>query len=274
MMVVALSGCGQNQNQVLQPQSGTNAFAVLGPPPTADSNIPLSITPSTAKASSTKNRALIYQGPGACEDGCTAAAYEMALRNGFVPTYVGPTALDPKSTDADRAQLFQNVAIWIQPGGKSSDVLQAMTLEMVSALQGFVKNGGGYVGFCAGAFSSTNLVGTTTIPGYNIFPGKTILYVNPNNADILDVTWEGKLRHLYWEGGPYITELPAGQATPIAYYPSGQIAAARSSYGTGKVFITGLHPEAPQFWRDYYGLTDSDGLDYDLADEMISWVTH
>lgn len=43
-------------------------------------------------------------------------------------------------------------------------------------------------------------------------------------------------------------------------------------YGNGKVFITGLHPEAPQSWRTYYGINDSDGLDFDLVDEMISWV--
>ena len=49
-------------------------------------------------------------------------------------------------------------------------------------------------------------------------------------------------------------------------------ATAAAMYGNGKVFITGLHPEAPQSWRTYYGINDSDGLDFDLVDEMISWV--
>ena len=59
----------------------------------------------------------------------------------------------------------------------------------------------------------------------------------------------------------------------IAYYPNHQVAAARATYGKGKVFVTGLHPEAPQDWRDYYHLNDPDGSDEDLAVEMINWVT-
>jgi hypothetical protein len=46
----------------------------------------------------------------------------------------------------------------------------------------------------------------------------------------------------------------------------------RASYGEGRVSVSGVHPEAPQWWRDYYKLQDSDGLDYDLAVGMIRWA--
>ena len=217
-------------------------------------------------------RALVYSGPGACPENCAQAASDMAVRSGLTPVFVGPSDLDPNSTDAEKQALFKDVAVWIQPGGTSSTVLTSMTSTMIDALKNFVSTGGGYVGFCAGAFSATQKDGDSSIDGFNIFPGLSALYQDSNNADIVNVQWEGKSRYVYWEGGPYLSELPAGLAEPIAYYPNGQIAAARSSYGSGKVFIAGFHPEAPQQWRTYYGMNDPDGLDYDLVDEMIQWV--
>jgi glutamine amidotransferase-like uncharacterized protein len=163
--------------------------------------------------------------------------------------------------------------VWIQPGGHSPQVMQAMTAQMVTALQSFVSNGGAYVGFCAGAFSATDWVGTSTYQGFNIFPGYTTVYKSRYQAEIIPILWEGKPRSIYWEGGPYLSEIPHGMAETIATYPTGQIAAARAPFGKGRVFIAGFHPEAPQQWRDYYGLTDPDGLDYDLAQEMITWAT-
>ena len=197
----------------------------------------------------------------------------MAVRSGLTPTYVGPNDLNSSSTDAEKKAFFDQVAVWIQPGGTSTTVLNNMSATEAEALKNFVNQGGGYVGFCAGAFSATQKVGTSSVDGFDLFPGRTVLYSNPTSAGIIDVQWEGKTRNIYWEGGPYITDLPAGLAEPIAYYPTGQIAAARSLYGKGKVFITGFHPEAPQDWRTYYGLSDTDGLDYDLVDEMIRWVS-
>jgi len=219
-------------------------------------------------------RALIYSGPGACVEGCAQAASDMAVRNGFIPTLVGPDQITAQSTDADKQNLFKDVVIYLQPGGHSRTVFQNMTQAMVDAIKNFVSSGGAYVGFCAGAFSSTRKVGTTNYVGFDIMPGKTILYDGTrSNAAILEVNWNGRNRSMYWEGGPYITDLPDGAASAVAYYPSGEIAAAKSHYGKGRVFVTGLHPEAPQWWRDYYQMTDSDGLDYDIADEMITWAT-
>lgn len=218
-------------------------------------------------------KALVYNGPGACADGCYQAAYQMALKAGLDPVYVGPSDLNRNTNEADAAQLFKDVAVWIQPGGKSRTVVSNMTSQLKDALKKYVNTGGGYVGFCAGAFSATQYVGTTGYFGFNFLPGKTVLYSSRKAADIIPVNWNGKTRHIYWEGGPYLTEIPEGLAEVRATYPNGQIASVRSKYGQGKVYVTGLHPEAPQDWRDYYHLKDPDGLDDDLAVEMIDWAT-
>ena len=218
-------------------------------------------------------RALVYKGPGAC-DGCDRAAYQIALKAGFDPTYVSETQLNAASTEEDKAELFRDVAVWLQPGGKSSIAMTSMTSELISTVKKYIEQGVGYVGFCAGAFSSTRLVGTTDISGFNFMPGKTILYSAVEDAAaIIPITWNGEVRHIYWEGGPYMTELPPGKAEAIAFYPNGQVATSRSKYGKGRVFVTGAHPEATKAWRRDYGLDDPDGDDHDLAIEMVNWVT-
>jgi glutamine amidotransferase-like uncharacterized protein len=218
-------------------------------------------------------RALIYNGPGACTDGCYDAAFQVALEAGYDPVFIGEKALDIQSTSADVKTLFQNAAVWIQPGGKSKTQMTSITETLKNAIDDFVKLGGGYVGFCAGAFSSTGVVGTTNTLGFGFMPGNTIVYPSNNEAEIIPLQWEGKTRQVYWEGGPYLTAIPKGAAELIATYPNGKVAAARSRYGKGRAFVTGLHPEAPQDWRDYYHLTDTDGLDHDLAIEMINWAS-
>ena len=100
-----------------------------------------------------------------------------------------------------------------------------------------------------------------------------------HGAIVLPVEWLGLTRQLYWEGGPYFVTPqkpldPALFSVPeiVAHYADGQIAAVRNSYGRGRVFVSGPHPEAPQFWRDYFHLVDSDGLDLDLAQSMVRWA--
>jgi glutamine amidotransferase-like uncharacterized protein len=218
-------------------------------------------------------RALVYQGPGACEDGCYDAAFQVAAKAGYDPVFVRENQLNADSSAEDRDALFRDAAVWIQPGGKSRTAMSVLTRSMKSAIDAFVKGGGGYVGFCAGAFSSTRYVGTSRDPGFGFMPGRTILYRNVSHgAEIIPVQWEGKTRHLYWEGGPHLARLPEGKAEVVARYPNGQVAAAKSRYGNGRIFVTGLHPEAPEDWREYYQMKDPDGLDQDLAVEMLNWV--
>lgn len=214
-----------------------------------------------------KRDALVYKGPGACDEGCSESAALMAEMAGFNPVFVGPGETDSK--------IFDNAAVWIQPGGKSTAVGRAMIDGLKNRIRAFVRGGGGYVGFCAGGFYATERIGTTSDRGLGIIPGRTRLYKKvKGNAAVLDMSWSGSRRQVYWEGGPAFYPPPSGAGLDItATYPDGSAANVRAIYGNGRVYVTGLHPEAPQAWFDYFKLSDADGLDHSLAVDMILWVT-
>ena len=207
-------------------------------------------------------RALVYNGQGACAEGCAEAAFNMAVKAGFDASYVGDNETSSK--------IFDGAAVWIQPGGHASKAMSVMAPELKTNLKTFISNGGGYVGFCAGAFVATEYVGNTNMSGLGILPGKTRLF--GSGADIKKYTWNGSERYLYWEGGPYFQNMPS-EVEQIATYPNAAPAAVRTTFGKGRVYVAGMHPEAPQSWKDYAGLQDPDGDDSDLAVQMIQWAS-
>ncbi|MBS1958426.1 MAG: hypothetical protein JST80_03050 [Bdellovibrionales bacterium] len=221
--------------------------------------------------------ALIYNGPGVCEEGCADAAADVAKMAGLTPRFVAPDALDYNSKPADVQKLYQDVKVWIQPGGIGNEALYTMTDRMVDELDKFIKNGGGYVGFCAGAFMATTYIGRRGL-GMDIFPGQSIAFPYwPVRYDLdytlQEVNWNGKKRYVFLEGGPYlIYDERDKNIETIATFPSGAVAAARATYGKGRVYITGLHPEAPTIWTTEDNIKDPDGSDRDLAIEMIQWA--
>lgn len=239
--------------------------------------------------------ALVYDGPGSCEaeinsTGCTAAAAEMARLAGFEVRLVDPSQPVP-------TQLFARAAVYVQPGGRARIQEQHMSAELRSAIVDLVRNGGGYVGFCAGGFLAGERFGWMDengpyeASGLGFVPGRIEYYGLYNDqldqrnlAKIVRTNWEGQTRHVYWELGPYfnpttIRSLTGGSVT--ALYPvlgnndqmdRDRAMSAQFSYGQGRVSITAVHPEAPQDWRAYYRLNDPDGLDYSLAQSMIHWA--
>ena len=208
--------------------------------------------------------ALVYQGPGACPEHCSDAAAEMANLAGFETRFVGP--------NESNRHIFDDAAVWIQPGGVSVTAAQNMDPQLKKNLKAFVGNGGGYVGFCAGAFLATAKIGTSGVDGLGILPGGTELFPSHDEVLILPVTWNQKSRFVYWEGGPFFKVDASHPFEIIATFADGTPAAVRATYKDGRVFVSGPHPEAPQYWRDYFKLTDPDGLDSDLASDMIVWA--
>lgn len=207
--------------------------------------------------------ALVYKGPGSCEAECSESAALMAQMAGLTVRYVGPEETDP--------QIFDDAKVWIQPGGKSSIVAKTMNSKLKDLIRAFINRGGGYVGFCAGGFLATKMIADRGIEGLGILPGTNDLYVEEEVRTLELSTPQGP-RHVYWEGGPFFNLSATDVAEPMSYYPNASIASVRAPYGAGRVYVTGLHPEAPQSWRDYYKIKDQDGLDYDMAIEMINWA--
>lgn len=237
--------------------------------------MPVSAFAEAANAS--KPLAFVYDGEGACPEDCAKAAAEMAWQAGLKPVYVGPNDLNFQSSSEEVKHFFDGVKVWIQPGGKSRDVYRVMHPVLRNALVNYVFGGGGYVGFCAGAFISTSLIGSSGLPGYSILPGKTApLMAPPVRPDleysIEEVIWNGKSRAIYFEGGPYLYDLPS-QVEVMAAFKNGKIAAARTEFGLGRVFVSGPHPEAPKWWWQIDHVIDRDGDDHDLAIEMVRWAS-
>lgn len=206
-------------------------------------------------------KALVYNGAGACHEDCAKASYDNAKAAGFDPVYVGDQDTDPK--------IFDGAVVWMQPGGYASTAMQNMATALKNNIKNFVKNGGGYVGFCAGAFVATSYVGTTSNRGLGIIPGNTKLY--GSGVKIFKTKWQGSDRYLYWEGGPYFRNMPA-TVESIGTYSNGATSAVRTTFGKGRVWVTGLHPEAPQWWKTESGYSDIDGDDSDLVATMLHWA--
>jgi glutamine amidotransferase PdxT len=228
--------------------------------------------------------ALIYDGPGACStaDGdagnsgysCAKAAAVIAVRAGLTPKFVEPNEIDESSSAAKVKLLFKDARVWIQPGGNGLAYYQ-MSQKLRDEMKKFIKGGGGYVGWCAGAFMAAGSDSNDTAaifpgtaefhPAKTVFPGQDYTFEK--------VKWRGKYRSIYFEGGPYFTGIENNpKVEKIAYYDDGEIAAARTTYGKGRVFLSGPHPEAPAIWSEEDGNHDPDGLDHDLATEMVEWA--
>lgn len=211
--------------------------------------------------------ALVYSGPGACsiEDGdCVSAAAEVAKRAGLNVKYVEPGYFKP--SDFDRA------VVWIQPGGDAIETAIQTSAQEKNMIKNFLRRGGAYLGFCAGAFFADTWVDNdNTVPGLAILPGVSFDLTQDEKPMMVYVLWEGLLRSLYFQAGPYF-QIHDEQSRVVANYLDDKPAVVYTQYGLGRVALSGPHPEAPQSWIQDDALDDSDGPDHDLSDQMLSWL--
>lgn len=225
--------------------------------------------------------ALVYKGAGSCVDGCSESPADILTKMGYEVQFVGPQETS--------FEVFKNAKLWIQPGGSVREQYKAMHPSLKSNIVKFVKNGGSYVGICAGGllasegyFWDSTKDGPFKEMGLNFFPGYSTIYqvgINPQGREveiaIVPTLWDGVLRDLYWEGGPVFVPNKAWKAAKVetvSTYPNGYPATIRRKYHSGKVIVTAFHPEALPSWITWAKLTDKDGSDFDLLSSMITWA--
>ncbi|WP_431955768.1 BPL-N domain-containing protein [Nocardia lijiangensis] len=227
--------------------------------------------PNTSEPSAQEPLALIYSGP----QGCPACAPTMAalLRRAphpFRVQYVGPDAEVPLT-----AATLADAQLYVQPGG-GADLQGAWQVLSSSAemIRDWVRDGGSYLGLCFGGY----LAGRN--PGFALLPGDTGGYIDSPGASVPDdrdtviaVSWRGKPRHMYFQDGPAFFLDDGADATVLATYPNGMAAAVVARYGKGVVGVCGPHPEADESWYAEKGLTNPDGVRFDLAYELIEAIT-
>lgn len=231
-------------------------------------------TSAAAPAPSSNGRpiALVYKGQAAC-DGCPEAAKSMLERNGFDVRYIGPNQPTHFS-----AESLAQAALYVQPGGTNGQqVTTAWSLLLRTPgfrpdlIRDYVRNGGHFLGLCMGGYLAGD-------PGYNILPGDSDEYIKSKGATVhneddqlIDVTWRGNKRQMYFQDGP-LFNLDGNGVDVLARYTNNRIAAAVAPYGAGKVAVTGPHPEAPSGWYQDYELPDKAAADLDLGDELVRTV--
>ena len=227
------------------------------------------MNPVTVIASqATAPLAVIYHGPGACTP-CVTGAVKAAKAAGLEVELVNEKLQD--------FSVLARASVWIQPGGTSKIAIEAMGPAFLEQLRQFVAQGGGYVGFCAGAFLSTKHNGTTESEGLGIVPGRTLPlfeYFSPEDHPyLLNLTWGDRARSVYFNGGAYfdLTGVNDPNLQVLATYDDydHKIAAIFTRFGLGHVAVTGAHPEEINAVKLARFMRDRDGSDRFLAVEMI-----
>lgn len=224
---------------------------------------------ASAGPNATKPLALVWSGGGVCAEDCASAAAEQMRIAGFRVRYVNGTNFS--------SRLLAEATVWVQPGGDAIQAAQALGADRRYQIKEFVRKGGRYMGYCAGAFLADKwLDDAETVPGLGITPVVTLDYrkdVLGSNSVMLDVVWGSQTRQIYFSEGATFGggSLPVDGLTVFAEYVDARSgyspAGWENRFGAGRVVVAGMHPEAPEPWKD--GLEDRDGSDYDLAQDMI-----
>jgi len=210
--------------------------------------------------------ALVYRGSAACS-GCAEAVAALLAGSptGFRTEFCGPG----EERALSRAALAE-AAVYAQPGGGSVRSAWRRLREYADDIREFVHNGGTYLGFCLGAYLAADN------PGFGLLPGKVDQYIGTPGASVRDtddtlvpVRWRGERRTMYFQDGPVFQLTPGAPAAVLATYDTGAPAAVVTTYGAGRVGLVGPHPEADQSWYDSAGLTNPEGIRFDLGYDLI-----
>ena len=173
----------------------------------------------------------------------------------------------PVDGEAIRRGALDAADVLVMPGGSSIVESRTLGAEGAAKLKKFVKNGGGYVGTCAGCSllmqsskchpNMLNMIPYT----FSVTGGATDLSImfNRRAQDLAGIS-KGKQNIRYALGPVLVPSLPVKDANfeVVAYYNSdinlmsdkermsmaGQAAAVAGTYGKGRIFAIAVHPEA------------------------------
>lgn len=191
-------------------------------------------------------------------------------RFGYTHETLSPLTINESSTWTGRYRAL------IVPGGWAGGYNFYTNATGYSRIRSFVFSGGGYLGFCAGAFFASDRVEWQPEPDQpvefydyplNLFPGvafgtvddligwetSTGLNAIRFGAEMIemditdDLPWYSpeRLDVLYYGGSAFRpTSGNWGQTEILARYPTtNEVAMIRFAFGSGTVFLSGVHPE-------------------------------
>jgi hypothetical protein len=210
--------------------------------------------------------ALVYRGSASCSD-CSEAVAAL-LQNSparFRTEFCGPD----EDREISRASLGE-ATVYAQPGGGNVESAWRRMRRYETDIREFVRGGGHYLGFCLGGY----LAGGS--PGFALLPGDTGRYIDTPGASVDDtedtvirVTWRGQPRTMYFQDGPLFQVRSGAPVTVLATYDTGAPAALIATFGAGRVGVVGPHPEADESWYESAGLTNPEGVRFDLGYDLV-----
>lgn len=209
--------------------------------------------------------ALVYRGPAAspgCPEAVAALLSSTATR--LRVAYVGPHERLPLT-----AETLVRAAIFAQPGGGDVEQAWPRLRKQAGVVRDWVRGGGVYLGFCLGAY----LAGS---PGYDLIDGTATQYIGMPEATVsttrdttVAVTWRGRRSRLFFQDGPTFRMRSSTPSFVLATYTSGEPAALVTTYGRGRIGLTGPHPEADESWFHPPKLSPDGAIHPELGHDLI-----
>jgi glutamine amidotransferase-like uncharacterized protein len=182
--------------------------------------------------------------------------------------------------------------LWL-PGGWSGDYEEQITLQGMEHIRQFVHAGGRFVGICAGAFFASALIvweGETFDYPFGLFAGEAVgpiveiapwpqrimTSVHLETQHAMNITLATPRQQLYY-GGPAFTPNNSQTIDIVATYAeTGEPAAITLQYGTGRVFLTGLHfetgPECTGQENKSACTSSVHGADWEFGRALLDWL--
>ena len=223
----------------------------------------------------------IYSDSGA-HPSCRVAAEEMFKWMGYEVRSIYRENVNGK--DLEDCDLFYF------PGGDTQPYRDMITEDGRRYLKSLIGEGRGFIGTCAGALYAGEVMvwnnGSVAKNQLGIFPGKVIgpipdIHNNPPygmcRVNLLDhsiAEGEPDSHSIMYYNGPYF-EI-GSEVDIVATYDEVDVPAMiTTTYGKGRVFLTGPHPE----WEEdssrdkvsYFDHFDDEGSDWDLMKKGVEW---
>jgi glutamine amidotransferase-like uncharacterized protein len=197
---------------------------------------------STLKTSSDAASILLFNGTGTSPN--DVVAVEANLNSNH---FKYSTANSAKINQMSESQI-RRYRLLIVPGGNFIDIGNSLSSSTITNIRNAVQNGLNYLGICAGGFLAGN---SSYYNALNLTSGVRFGFYSAENrgvrkAAVAVAAAGGPTLDQYWEDGPQFL----GWGAIVAKYPDGTPAIVEGTFGSGWVILTGVHPEAPEAWRD------------------------
>ncbi len=160
---------------------------------------------------------------------------------------------------------LSKASLLLMPGGLDVPYDRELRGKPCEQIQSFVNNGGIYFGICAGAYFGSKRVVFQTGSEMEVieerslrfFPGdaigclykeKKFSYQNDSGASVCQISYKGKILHVYYNGGCYFKDASKyPNVKTVGYYidsnPPILPAIISINIGSGRAILSGVHIE-------------------------------